>query len=59
MMCREKPNIVKDRETERALQRIATRYLFFNMRPCLTFFGAHVIPDPCVYLPAQGGGAVV
>ncbi|XP_040901366.1 RRP15-like protein [Toxotes jaculatrix] len=25
MMCREKPDIVKDRETERALQRIATR----------------------------------
>lgn len=28
MMCREKPDIVKDRETERALQRIATRYLY-------------------------------
>ncbi|XP_071325449.1 RRP15-like protein [Trachinotus anak] len=25
MMCREKPNVVNDRETERALQRIATR----------------------------------
>ncbi|KAM7382322.1 hypothetical protein PAMP_002060 [Pampus punctatissimus] len=25
MMCREKPDVVKDRETERALQRIATR----------------------------------
>ncbi|XP_035517338.1 RRP15-like protein isoform X2 [Morone saxatilis] len=25
MMCREKPDLVKDRETERALQRIATR----------------------------------
>ncbi|KAJ8354101.1 hypothetical protein SKAU_G00216680 [Synaphobranchus kaupii] len=25
MMCREKPNVVKDRETERNLQRIATR----------------------------------
>lgn len=26
MMCREKPDIVKDREAEKALQRIATRY---------------------------------
>lgn len=41
MMCREKPDIVKDRETERALQRIATRYLYiffyealFNILRC-------------------------
>lgn len=28
MICRKKPDIVKDRETERALQRIATRCLY-------------------------------
>lgn len=26
MLCREKPDIVKDREAEKALQRVATRY---------------------------------
>lgn len=26
MMCKEKPDIVKDREAEKALQRVATRY---------------------------------
>lgn len=32
MMCREKPDIVKDREAEKTLQRIATRYLhMFDM----------------------------
>lgn len=26
MMCREKPDVVKDREAEKTLQRVATRY---------------------------------
>lgn len=26
MMCREKPDLVKDREAEKTLQRVATRY---------------------------------
>lgn len=52
MMCREKPDVVKDRETERALQRISTRcvklFLFNvlrNLKPDIPF----LIPT-CTFL---------
>lgn len=60
MMCREKPDIVKDRETERALQRIATRCLYlFLCGFVLTFSETSFIPDSRVYFSVQRGGAAV